>query len=190
MKFRFFDILLSLLILVIVSPIIVIVSLLLFISQGNPLIFKQRRVGLNNSNFYIFKFRTLKNDQKDPNDYIIYNKTDEITFLGKYLRKFKIDELPQFVNVLMKDMSIVGPRPLTLKKNNELKKVFNLKKRHSVLPGITGLAQINGMRNISWNKRILLDIKYIDNYSYKNYFVIIIKTLFLSIKNINNIKND
>ena len=182
-KFRIFDIVISLLVLTLLSPLIVIISLILLLINGRPILFKQKRIGINNITFNIYKFRTLINEQKNPDDLIIYNKTSEITFLGKYLRRFKIDEIPQFVNVIKKEMSIVGPRPLTLKKYNELQKSFNLEKRHSVLPGITGLAQINGERSISWAQRIKLDLHFVDNYNLKSYLTIIYKTLSLILKN-------
>lgn len=166
---RFFDILISILILLILSPVLLLVSLLILLIDGNPIIFKQPRIGYKGEEFIIFKFRTMNNSNFND-DY------SRLTFLGKILRKTSIDELPQFLNVIKNEMSIVGPRPLPHNVENKIKKSYQMKRR-KVLPGITGLSQINYRgKNRSLTEKIRLDLQFIDNYCLYNYFKIIICT--------------
>ena len=168
-KVRFFDIFFSSFILIIFSPIILIIIFLSLIFNGYPIIYKQTRVGHHGKKFIIYKFRTMI-DNKFKNEKL------RLTFFGKILRKTSLDELPQFINVLKKDMSIVGPRPLPFLIEKKIKNSLKVKRR-SVLPGITGLSQINYVgKKRKLIKKINLDIKYIDNYTLKNYFEILFKT--------------
>ena len=166
---RFFDILISILVLLILFPIIFLVSILILIIDGKPLIFKQERVGKDGRKFKIFKFRTM-NSKKFKNEEL------RLTTLGRILRRLSLDEMPQFINVLRNEMSIVGPRPLPKNIENRISKTLK-KKRRKVLPGITGVSQINftGKRRRLIDK-IYLDINYIENYSLLNYWLIILKT--------------
>jgi lipopolysaccharide/colanic/teichoic acid biosynthesis glycosyltransferase len=171
---RFFDILISILLLLFFSPLLIIISILILLIDGSPVIFKQSRVGYNGKKFTIFKFRTM-------NNFILKNKDLKLNTLGKILRRTSLDELPQFINVLKKDMSIVGPRPLPYVIEKKIKKFIKIKRR-KILPGITGLSQINYTgRNRKLANKIMLDIQFIDNYTLLNYFKIILKTPFVLI---------
>ena len=172
---RFFDILIALLILIFLSPIMVIISVLLLITDGRPILFKQIRVGYLGKKFLIYKFRTMRNS-------IFKNDKIRLTSLGKILRRSSLDELPQLINVLKKDMSIVGPRPLPENIEKNIKNTHKIKRR-KILPGITGMSQINFTgKNRSLIEKIKLDLKFIDNYSVFNYFKILLKTPFILVK--------
>src|SRR5699024_493490 len=141
---RMLDILLSFMALIVLSPILIIVSILIKIDSKGPVLFKQRRVGVNNSHFYILKFRTMRTDApKDAPTDQLTNATAWITKTGKVLRKTSIDELPQLINILKGEMSIVGPRPALWNQDN-LNKLRTEANVHTIKPGLTGWAQING----------------------------------------------
>lgn len=166
---RFFDILLSLMLLFFLFPVMVIIFFIVWIKIGFP-IFSQRRPGLNNKIFIFYKFKTLYDDS----DNIPEKKRQNC--LGNFLRKTGLDELPQLFNVLTNTMSLVGPRPLL---EEYLKKYSNYeKKRHLVKPGITGLAQVNPSPSgtKSWNKSIKLDIYYVTHISFLFDLKILLKT--------------
>jgi lipopolysaccharide/colanic/teichoic acid biosynthesis glycosyltransferase len=129
--------------------------------MGRPILFRQNRIGLNEKIFTIYKFRTMTN-KRDKNGELLPDR-DRLDNFGKSLRATSLDELPQLFNVLKGDMSFVGPRPLLV----EYLPLYNKeqRRRHSVLPGITGLAQINGRNAISWEDRFRYDIEYVDNKS-------------------------
>lgn len=168
---RVIDILISILVLFILSPIIIIISLLILIFDGRPIIYKQLRIGYLGRKFIIFKFRTMSN-------VILKDENLRLTSLGKILRKTSLDELPQFFNVLKKDMSIVGPRPLPEVIEEKIDSSIKSKRR-KVLPGLTGFSQINYTgkpRNL--HEKIQLDLMLIDNYTINNYFKILLKTPF------------
>tara|TARA_B100000989_G_scaffold283126_1_gene248773 strand:+ start:2473 stop:3042 length:570 start_codon:yes stop_codon:yes gene_type:complete len=168
-KIRVFDILISTLSLLILFPLLVLISFLIIISYGPPIIYKQQRVGYKGKKFIIFKFRTMINNISSDDNL-------RLTYFGKFLRKTSLDELPQFFNVLIKDMSIVGPRPLPENIENKID-ILLRKKRRQILPGITGMSQINysGKKRKLSNK-IFLDIQFINNYNLFNYFKILSKT--------------
>lgn len=170
---RILDFVLSLLGLIILSPILLIVSILVRIKLGSPIIFKQKRPGLNEKIFTMYKFRTMI-DEKDENGKLL---SDEIrlTKFGKMLRKTSLDELPELINILKGDMSIVGPRPLLV----EYLELYNeeQRKRQSVRPGLTGLAQVSGRNAISWEEKFEKDIEYIKNNSFLNDCRIILLTI-------------
>jgi lipopolysaccharide/colanic/teichoic acid biosynthesis glycosyltransferase len=162
--------------LVILSPLLLIVVILLgFANKGNPFFF-QNRPGKDERIFKIVKFRTMTNE-RDENG-ILLPDADRLTGIGKFVRKTSIDEIPQLINVLMGDMSLIGPRPLL----PEYLPIFNerQKKRHSVRPGITGWAQVNGRNAISWNKKFEYDVWYVENLS----FTLDMKILFKTIKKV------
>lgn len=166
---RFFDILFSILILIIFSPIISLISLLILVFDGKPVIYKQFRIGYLGKRFIIFKFRTM-------NNFKFKDEKLRLTFLGKLLRKTSLDELPQFINVLKKEMSIVGPRPLPETIEKKIKKSIKTKRR-KILPGITGMSQINYTgKNRKLNDKVKLDMYLINNYTIYNYFKILLKT--------------
>ena len=166
---RVFDILISILILIIFLPILIIISLLILVIDGKPIIYKQFRVGYMGRQFIIFKFRTMSNT-------IFKDEKLRLTLLGKILRKTSLDEMPQFINVLNKDMSIVGPRPLPKIIENKINRTIRVKRRQ-ILPGITGMSQINySGKNRKLSDKIKLDMQFINNYTVYNYYKILIKT--------------
>jgi len=172
------DIILSLIALIVLSPILLIVALLVRIKLGSPVIFKQQRPGLDEKIFTIYKFRTMT-DEKDECGELIPDKL-RLTKFGRFLRSSSLDELPELYNILKGDMSIVGPRPLHVRYlplYNETQKL-----RHITRPGLTGLAQINGRNTISWEEKFELDIQYISNITFSNDIKIIIKTFVSVIK--------
>ena len=159
---RIIDLLVSLVILIITSPILLVSIFSLFIANGGTPFFIQERPGLNERIFKIFKFKTM-NDSKDKNGNLL-SDSERITRIGKFIRKTSIDELPQLINVLKGDMSLIGPRPLL----TEYLPLYNdfQRRRHDVKPGITGLAQVNGRNTISWQKKLKLDVYYVNKVSF------------------------
>ena len=171
---RIFDVLIAFASLILFLPFITTISFLILLIDGRPIIFKQVRVGHRGKKFTILKFRTMKN-------VIFKNENLRLTFLGKILRKTSLDELPQLINVLKKDMSIVGPRPLPEIIEKKIKKNYRLKRRR-ILPGITGMSQINYTgKKRKLIEKIKLDILMIENYNLRNYFIILFKTPFVLI---------
>lgn len=169
---RLFDVLMSLFLLVIFLPIFLIIAVLIRVKLGSPVIFKQKRPGLQGKLFYVYKFRSMT-DERDENGLLLPNYI-RLTKFGEILREFSIDELPQLWNVLKGDMSIVGPRPLL---KEYLYLYDNLQsRRHEVRPGITGLAQVNGRNAISWEQKFEYDVWYVEHWS----FWLDIKILFLT----------
>ena len=166
---RIIDVLISTLVIIMFFPIIFFISILIFTFNGRPIIFKQTRIGYMGKKFTILKFRTMKNTT-------FRDEKLRVTKLGKILRRSSLDELPQFINVLKKEMSIVGPRPLPVHIEEKIKRSIKIKRR-KVLPGITGLSQINYTgKKRKLVKKIDLDIELVNNYNLHNYFKIIIKT--------------
>jgi len=173
---RLIDILLSLLALIILSPIIIIVSHKVSTKLGNPVLFKQKRPGLHGKIFEMIKFRSMR-DVTDDNGLPLPD-SERLTPFGKKLRDTSLDELPGLWNVFIGNMSLVGPRPLLV----EYLPLYSKEqtRRHNVKPGITGWAQINGRNAISWEKKFELDVWYVDNQS----FWIDMKILFLTVKKV------
>lgn len=167
---RILDFFLALGILVVLFPVFLIVLLLLLISNSGKPFFTQKRPGKNGEIFKIIKFKTM-NDKKDANGYLLLD-AERLTSVGSFIRKTSLDELPQLLNVIMGDMSIIGPRPL-LPQYLSLYTDFQ-NRRHEVKPGITGWAQINGRNAITWTKKFELDVWYVDNIS----FLLDLKILF------------
>jgi lipopolysaccharide/colanic/teichoic acid biosynthesis glycosyltransferase len=170
---RIFDIIISFLLLIFFSPILLIVAICVYLKLGKPIFYNQKRPGKNEEIFLLYKFRSMSN-AKDGYGNILPNDKRISTF-GKFLRSTSLDELPALLNVLKGDMSLVGPRPLLI----DYLEFYNSdeKLRHSVLPGITGLAQINGRNEISWEDKFKLDIWYVKNQSLLLDFKILILTL-------------
>ncbi|WP_086758883.1 sugar transferase [Nostoc sp. 106C] len=145
----------------IVAPVIIIVAIAIYISMGKPVVFAQKRPGKKGHIFTCYKFRTMTNECDSNGNLLPDNQ--RITGIGRFLRKTSLDELPQLWSVLKGDMSFVGPRPLLI----EYLPYYSERehKRHLILPGLTGLAQINGRNRLSWDERFQLDIEYVENQS-------------------------
>ena len=170
---RSFDLVFAIVGLLFFAPLLIIISVLLtFVNNGSPLFF-QNRPGLNNKIFKVIKFKTM-NDRTDENGLLLSDEK-RLTRIGKIIRKTSLDELPQLINVIIGNMSFVGPRPLLV----EYLPLYNTtqKKRHDVLPGITGWAQVNGRNSISWEEKFKLDVWYVENQS----FFLDIKILILTV---------
>ena len=187
---RLLDFLFSLLFLIAFLPFFIIISLLIKLSSRGPIFFFQERIGRNNIPFKCIKFRTMHPEAKDMLENLLikneklrmeFDKTHKIkndpriTSIGKLLRKTSLDELPQFVNVLKNEMSIIGPRPIVNKEKKKYGK--HLKKVLSVKPGITGLWQVSGRNNLTYKRRIKLDLNYVENYNLFMDIRILIRTI-------------
>lgn len=157
---RTMDIVSSLVGLILLSPLFLLVAILIKLDSKGPIIFKQIRIGKNSKPFYIYKFRSMKIDAPNLSTEEFINASDFTTKVGKFIRKTSIDELPQLVNILKGDMSIVGPRPVIEREVRllELRKECNV---DSILPGITGLAQINGRDDIDDYEKVKYDFEYL-----------------------------
>ena len=173
---RIFDFTIAFSLLIVLSPFITIFSIiLLFVNGGNPF-FTQLRPGKGEKIFRLIKFKTM-NDKRDHQGNLL-SDAERLTKIGRFVRKTSMDELPQLLNVLVGDMSLIGPRPLLvqyLTLYNEFQK-----RRHDVKPGITGWAQVNGRNAISWHEKFQLDTWYVDNLS----FIVDIKIIYLTIQKI------
>lgn len=170
---RILDIVLSLLAIIVLSPVLLIVAILVRIKLGSPVIFKQQRPGKNEKIFSLYKFRTMT-DAKDEKGELLPDEI-RLTNFGKKLRSTSLDELPELINILKGDMSIVGPRPLLVR----YLPLYNdrQKRRHEVRPGFTGLAQVNGRNSISWEEKFEWDVKYVDSITFWGDCKIILKTI-------------
>ena len=166
---RVLDITISIIILILTSLVIIATYIVIACSIGTPVFFIQKRLGYKNKNFQCYKFRSMIDS---PN----LTDKERITLFGKFIRKTSIDELPQLYNVLKGDMSIVGPRPLLPEYMNYYTE--EQLKRHSVRPGITGWAQVNGRNSLTWEDKFKLDLYYVNNYSVTLYLKVICKTFF------------
>jgi len=170
------DIWVSIFLLIILIPVFIVISLLILLEDGHNPIYRQIRVGRSEKKFYLYKFRTMVVDAEYMGLKASVARDDpRITSFGKYLRLLSLDELPQFINVLKGDMSIIGPRPLIIPKYLELK--TQLRQRHSVRPGVTGLAQCLGRRSIPWSKRLKYDDFYVKNLDWRLDLFIFCKTI-------------
>jgi len=158
---RSFDLLFAALALIMLSPLLLLIAALVCLRFGFPVFFHQRRTGLHGRTFQIWKFRTMVKAEY-PNGEILPDEL-RLTRFGEFLRRFSLDELPQLLNVLQGNMSLVGPRPLLpeyLPRYNDFQK-----RRHEVKPGITGWAQVNGRNNLTWDQKFKLDVWYVDHWS-------------------------
>ena len=170
---RWLDFILSLFAIIILSPILLIIALLVRIKLGSPVIFKQKRPGLHEKIFTLYKFRTMT-DEKDNNGNLLPDD-QRLTKFGKLLRSTSLDELPELFNILKGDMSIVGPRPLLVK----YLPLYNdhQKHRHDVRPGFTGWAQCTGRNALSWEEKFDLDVYYVKHVAFILDLSIIFKTI-------------
>ena len=186
---KFFDLLFSIVFFIICLPLFIVISILIKFNSRGPIFFSQKRLGKNNIPFSCIKFRTMHPEAKDilenilAKNPLLKKEFDEshkikndprITVIGKFLRKTSLDELPQFINVLKGEMSIVGPRPIV--KGEKKKYGKYLKEVLSVKPGITGLWQVSGRNNLTYKTRVLLDLNYVRNSNFLMDFRIIIRT--------------
>ena len=180
---RFFkrplDFILSLIAIIVLSPVFLIVAILVRTKLGSPIIFKQKRPGLNEKIFTMYKFRTMTDERDEKGD--LLPDSVRLTKFGKFLRSTSLDELPELFNILKGDMSIVGPMPLLV----QYLPLYNKhqKRRHEVRPGLTGLAQVNGRNAISWEEKFNFDVQYVENVSFTGDWKIIsftIKKVFVS----------
>ena len=175
---RILDIILAGSGLIILSPLIAFLALVIRITMGSPVIFRQKRPGLHGKPFTLYKFRTMTNARDEQGN--LLPDEQRLTRLGRFLRKTSLDELPELWNVLKGDMSLVGPRPLLMKYLPFFTE--KEKKRFEIRPGITGLAQIKGRNYLNWDKRLALDVYYVDNLSLFLDIKIILATLTQVIK--------
>ena len=158
---RLLDITISLIALIFLLPLTLLIYLLVIINLGSPAFFLQERVGKDNKIFKMIKLRTMKNST-DKNGNLL-SDNERVTKFGSFLRSFSLDELPELINILKGDMSLVGPRALLV----QYLGLYNDEqiRRHEVLPGLTGWAQINGRNSITWSEKFKLDVWYVDNWS-------------------------
>lgn len=172
------DFILSLLAIILLSPIMIIVAILVRIKLGGPVLFKQQRPGKNEKIFNMYKFRTMTNEKDEEGNLL----SDEIrlTKFGRFLRSTSLDELPGLFNILKGSMSIVGPRPQLIKDMWFMSS--NQRRRHLVRPGLTGLAQVNGRNAIDWESKLQLDLDYIEKITFWKDLKIIFKTAFKVLK--------
>jgi lipopolysaccharide/colanic/teichoic acid biosynthesis glycosyltransferase len=173
---RHLDFVLSLVAIIILSPLLLFIAILVRVKLGSPVIFKQQRPGLNEKIFTMYKFRTMTDERNERGELL----PDEVrlTDFGKFLRATSLDELPELFNILKGDMSIVGPRPLLV----EYLPLYSAhqRRRHEVRPGLTGWAQVNGRNALSWEDKFNYDVEYVDNLS----FLLDLKIIFLTIKKV------
>lgn len=170
---RLLDVILATVLITIFFPVMVVVAITVLIAMGSPILFRQRRPGLHGQPYTMLKFRTMR----EGRDFLGYPLSDgiRITKLGRFLRSTSLDELPELLNVISGKMSLVGPRPLLMRYLDLYS--TEQQRRHNVLPGITGWAQVNGRNSVSWAERFKLDIWYVDHVSLK----VDLRILFLTV---------
>lgn len=172
------DFVLSLLAILVLSPVILLVAILVRTKLGSPIIFKHKRPGLNGKVFTLYKFRTMT-DERDGSGELLPNHKRHTKF-GTILRSTSLDELPELFNVLKGDMSFIGPRPLLI----EYLPLYNTeqKKRHEVRPGLSGLAQVKGRNSISWEEKFNYDVRYVNDITFFSDLKLIILTIYVVFK--------
>jgi sugar transferase EpsL len=174
---RLFDLISSAAGLIAINPLLVVLAVLVRLKLGSPILFRQQRPGLGGKAFVIYKFRTMT-DQRDASGNLLPD-SQRLPAFGRFLRNTSFDELPELLNVLKGDMSIVGPRPLMMKYLGRYSP--EQARRHEVKPGITGWAQINGRNAISWEDKFKLDVWYVDNRTFWLDVKIILKSIWMVI---------
>ena len=172
------DFILSLLALIVLSPIIIVTAIIVRIKLGAPIIFSQQRPGLNSKVFKLYKFRTMSNAKDESGN--LLSDEERLGKFGKTLRSTSLDELPSLINILKGDMSIVGPRPLLVRYLDRYNE--HQARRHEVRPGFTGYAQVNGRNAITWEQKFNYDVEYVDNITFIGDWKIIFKTALTVIK--------
>jgi len=170
---RTIDIAVSIVLLILLSPLLLIVAILNLYHHGRPVLFTQKRPGMNENIFDMYKFRTMTNEKDERGELLADNR--RLTSFGNFLRKTSLDELPELFNVLKGDMSLVGPRPLLVKYLPHYSE--RERKRHHVRPGITGLAQVTGRNSLNWDDRLEKDVEYVENLSFLLDLEILVKTV-------------
>lgn len=181
---RILDLILSLILLILLSPLLIIVTIAVKLDSEGPALYKQTRTGLNGENFTLLKFRSMAAD----NDVYDFKTRDRITKVGNFIRKTSLDELPQLINIIRGDMSFVGPRPWLPILNGYYTE--NQKRRFLVRPGITGLAQVSGRKDLNILDRIDLDIKYVSEVSFLTDIKIILKTIMVVFDSSDNTRDN
>lgn len=175
---RILDLIIASIALVVLSPVLVVTGLLVWIFHGRPVLFRQVRPGFRSQLFTVYKFRTM-NEGRDAQGNLLPDE-QRLTRLGRFLRSSSLDELPELFNVLKGEMSLVGPRPLF--KHYLERYSSEQARRHEVLPGITGWAQVNGRNALDWDEKFRLDVWYVDNWSFWLDLKILLITLWKVIK--------
>lgn len=168
---RVVDIMIAVILIAILSPLLLVLSLLIYKDMGGSVFFTQIRSGQSKKGFKIYKFRTMRDAKEGDTD------EDRITGLGNTLRRWSLDELPQLLNVVKGDMSLVGPRPLLPEYDSHYSTEQN--QRFLVKPGVTGLAQVEGRNDLGWSEKFSLDVEYVTHLSAANDFMILVKTFFV-----------
>jgi undecaprenyl phosphate N,N'-diacetylbacillosamine 1-phosphate transferase len=166
------DFILSLIAIILLAPVLLIIAILVRVKLGSPVLFKQKRPGLNEKIFTLYKFRTMT-DERDENGELLPDEI-RLTRFGKLLRSTSLDELPELFNIIKGDMSVVGPRPQLVR--DMVFMTPEQRQRHSVLPGLSGWAQINGRNNITWEEKLALDLEYIENITFFSDMKIVLMT--------------
>ena len=173
---RVFDILSSLIAIILFSPILLILSIIVKCTSPGPILFKQRRIGKDNKEFMIYKFRTMRIDTPNVATHLLKNPEQYITEIGKFMRKTSLDELPQLFNILKGEMSVVGPRP-ALYNQYDLIEMRTNASVHTVRPGLTGLAQVSGRDELENEQKVYFDQQYVQKQS----FFFDLKLIFLTV---------
>tara|TARA_Y100001970_G_scaffold15871_1_gene17904 strand:+ start:89838 stop:90389 length:552 start_codon:yes stop_codon:yes gene_type:complete len=166
----------SIILILLLFPLLVLIATIILVDNGFPVLFRQKRIGLNNNKFIVYKFRTMKKDVSDIATHLISDEKHIFISSGKFLRKFSFDELPQLINILKGEMKFIGPRP-ALYNQNDLIQLRTDRGIHKLFPGITGWAQINGRDDLSILEKVDLDYYYLANKSYLLNLKIIIVTI-------------
>jgi len=174
---RIFDVLVSLISILLLAPVFIVVSLLIVMKDGFPVLYSQKRVGLKGKEFEMLKFRSMVKNADQVGPHFTSSTDSRITPIGRMLRKTSIDELPQLINVLLGHMSLVGPRPNVMKQFCEYLP-SDWDKRNLVKPGITGIAQISGRSNCTFEERLQYDLSYVENKSFFLDIKIMLLTVF------------
>lgn len=172
------DFLCALLALIVLSPVMLILAVLIRTKLGSPVLFKQDRPGMNGKVFKLYKFRSMTSET-DENGELLPDEV-RLTSFGKKLRSTSLDELPELINILKGDMSVVGPRPLLVRYLERYN--AHQARRHEVRPGFTGYAQVNGRNSISWEEKFNLDVEYVDNITFLGDWKIIFQTVGVVLK--------
>lgn len=170
---RLFDLVLSLVLLILFAPVMIILVLIVKMKMGSPVVFRQQRPGLQGRLFYLYKFRTMSDARNESGE--LLSDQMRLTRIGNLMRKTSLDELPQLINVVRGELSFVGPRPLLMQYLGRYS--HEQARRHEVKPGITGWAQVNGRNAISWEEKFALDVWYVDHRS----FLLDLKILWLTL---------